>query len=233
MASTFRTLAVAAALVGAAAAPAQAQAWRDSLRTRITTEFPTTRVASDMMRVTQPGAVLVLQKDGISAKPGTGGLMVNSHYTDGAIIQPRGLGGFFAGSAETMRQLKAGEKVYLTDVAVGDNQILLRMLTSDVSSIAVAGNTRQTRYTGTVTVDFPRGYLATASADSVMAKLGELVKTEAAASAPASIGLGQTPAQVEAALGRPNSVINLGAKVIYVYASMKVIFQDGKVADVQ
>ena len=233
MASTFRKLALAAALVGAASAPAQAQAWRDSLTARINGEFAPTKAASDMMRIIQPGAVLVLQKDGISAKPGTDGLMVNNHYTNGAVIQPHGLGGFFAGSSETMRQLKAGEKVYLVSSAVGNDRIILNLLTSDVSSIAVMGNTRQTRYAGSITVDFPRGYLPTASADSVMAKLGEIVKTEAAASAPVSIGLGMTPAQVEAAMGRPTSVINLGPKVIYVYAAMKVIFQDGKVADVQ
>jgi hypothetical protein len=38
---------------------------------------------------------------------------------------------------------------------------------------------------------------------------------------------------VEAALGKPDTIVNLGAKMTYVYKTMKVIFQDGKVADVQ
>ena len=233
MSKTYRTLLLSAALAGAVSAPAAAQAWRDTLTTRINAAYAPTKVASDMMRITQPGAVLVLQQDGIATKPGTDGLMVNSHYTNGAVIQPHGLGGFFAGSAESMRPLKKGDKVYLTGAAVGGDRIVLNMLTSETSPITVNGNTRQTRYAGTLTVDFPRNYLTTASPDSVMAKLGEIFKTESAASAPASIALGQTPEQVEAAMGKPNTVINLGPKVIYVYAAMKVIFQDGHVTDVQ
>jgi hypothetical protein len=51
--------------------------------------------------------------------------------------------------------------------------------------------------------------------------------------APASAELGQTPDQVQAALGTPTSIANLGPKVIYYYNGQKVIFNDGKVSDVQ
>lgn len=50
---------------------------------------------------------------------------------------------------------------------------------------------------------------------------------------PASIEMGMTPAQVEAALGKPEKKVTLGAKQIYYYKDMKVTFKDGKVADVQ
>ena len=55
----------------------------------------------------------------------------------------------------------------------------------------------------------------------------------AAPAAPASVELGQTPDQVQAAMGAPARVANLGPKVIYYYNGMKVIFKDGKVTDVQ
>lgn len=55
----------------------------------------------------------------------------------------------------------------------------------------------------------------------------------AAPAAPASIELGQSTSQVQAALGAPTRVANLGPKVIYYYNGMKVIFKDGKVSDVQ
>ena len=42
-----------------------------------------------------------------------------------------------------------------------------------------------------------------------------------------------TPEQVEAALGKPDKKVNLGAKQIYVYKDMKITFKDGKVSDVQ
>ena len=55
----------------------------------------------------------------------------------------------------------------------------------------------------------------------------------AAPAAPASVELGQTPDQVQAAMGAPARVANLGAKVIYYYNGMKVVFMNGKVSDVQ
>jgi hypothetical protein len=38
---------------------------------------------------------------------------------------------------------------------------------------------------------------------------------------------------VERILGKPQTVINLGARVTFVYPNMRIIFVDGKVADVQ
>ena len=54
-----------------------------------------------------------------------------------------------------------------------------------------------------------------------------------APAAPASVELGQTPDQVQGALGAPKRVANLGPKVIYYYNGMKVTFTNGKVSDVQ
>jgi hypothetical protein len=53
------------------------------------------------------------------------------------------------------------------------------------------------------------------------------------AAAPPTVELGQTIDQVQAAMGSPLRVANLGPKVIYYYNGMKVIFKDGKVSDVQ
>jgi len=50
---------------------------------------------------------------------------------------------------------------------------------------------------------------------------------------PKEIGLGQTFDQVTAILGQPKSVVDLGAKKIYVYPDMKITFNGGKVTDVQ
>jgi hypothetical protein len=55
----------------------------------------------------------------------------------------------------------------------------------------------------------------------------------ATAAAPATVALGQSTVEVEGILGQPVSKALLGAKVIYNYNGMKVIFKDGKVADVQ
>jgi hypothetical protein len=50
---------------------------------------------------------------------------------------------------------------------------------------------------------------------------------------PQTIEKGMTPDQVTQALGKPNKIVNLGAKQLYIYQDMKVTFLNGKVTDVQ
>jgi hypothetical protein len=50
---------------------------------------------------------------------------------------------------------------------------------------------------------------------------------------PFNISIGQSIDEVTTGLGQPKSVVNLGAKKIYVYKDMKITFKDGKVSDVQ
>jgi hypothetical protein len=42
-----------------------------------------------------------------------------------------------------------------------------------------------------------------------------------------------TTDQVQAALGKPEKIFNLGTKQIYTYKDIKITFLDGKVSDVQ
>jgi hypothetical protein len=50
---------------------------------------------------------------------------------------------------------------------------------------------------------------------------------------PQSIEKGMTTDQVQDALGKPDKIVNLGTKQIYVYKDLKVTFLNGKVSDVQ
>lgn len=50
---------------------------------------------------------------------------------------------------------------------------------------------------------------------------------------PQTIEKGQTTDQVQAALGKPDKIVNLGSKQLYVYKDLKVTFVNGKVVDVQ
>lgn len=54
-----------------------------------------------------------------------------------------------------------------------------------------------------------------------------------ATTAPKVIALGQTPEEVKLALGEPTTIIDLGQKKTLIYPNMKIVFMDGKVADVQ
>jgi hypothetical protein len=48
-----------------------------------------------------------------------------------------------------------------------------------------------------------------------------------------TIGVGDSIDSVTAKMGAPAKVIDLGAKKIYTYPDMKIIFMNGKVSDVQ
>jgi hypothetical protein len=50
---------------------------------------------------------------------------------------------------------------------------------------------------------------------------------------PETIAKGQTTDQVQNSLGKPDKIVNLGAKQIWVYKDLKVTFLNGKVSDVE
>ena len=54
-----------------------------------------------------------------------------------------------------------------------------------------------------------------------------------AAAAPATVAVGQTKDQVTAALGKPERAAKVGARDIYYYKDMKVIFTNGRVSDIE
>ncbi|HME33783.1 MAG TPA: hypothetical protein VKF84_01000 [Candidatus Sulfotelmatobacter sp.] len=56
---------------------------------------------------------------------------------------------------------------------------------------------------------------------------------QAPAAEPQTIEKGQTTDQVQGSLGKPDKIVNLGAKQIWVYKDLKVTFLNGKVSDVQ
>jgi hypothetical protein len=61
----------------------------------------------------------------------------------------------------------------------------------------------------------------------------EAARTKATgAQEPALITLGQTPAEITASLGNPQRIAKLGAKEIYYYRDLKVVFVNNKVAEV-
>jgi hypothetical protein len=48
-----------------------------------------------------------------------------------------------------------------------------------------------------------------------------------------TIKLGMSTDEVKKSLGNPDKIVDLGAKQVYIYKDMKVVFMEGKVSDVQ
>jgi hypothetical protein len=55
----------------------------------------------------------------------------------------------------------------------------------------------------------------------------------ASAGGPVVISLGQSTQQVEALLGSPKSIVDLGSRKMYLYKDLKITFTEGRVSDVQ
>ncbi|ADW71070.1 hypothetical protein AciX9_4302 (plasmid) [Granulicella tundricola MP5ACTX9] len=94
-----------------------------------------------------------------------------------------------------------------------------------------AGDQVRTRDAGTIARSCEPHCAVSATTGAPVGGAG--ITQAAPQSAPPTVALGQTPAQVTATMGAPAQIIDLGAKQIYKYPDMKIIFVNGKVSDVQ
>jgi hypothetical protein len=160
---------------------------------------------------------------------------------------------------QTTHLLKKGDKVYPTkiDVKVDKDMVVMGIVACDTCN-----NTDPPTYNkANVEFQFPKGSLAKASAGDVEDTIGQLLaisddsqqsqggdqqgggqqqgqqqgggQQQQAEAEPQTIQMGMTADQVVGAMGKPNKMVNLGPKQIYVYKDLKVTFLNGKVVDVQ
>jgi len=221
--------------VVAIARPTAASGWKDDLKDSLQKTYTLThRATFSPDRITQEGVVLVVLKQGIAADPSSDLRYSVTYVRDGQVGEQGGATAAIF-NKENTRVFKPGERVYVTDIKVGDDYVMLELMSCDMFDVVNKGSTKQTRYKAALSFKFDPQFLSAADADKVKAVISPVVASEAEASAQntKTISLGQTPEQVEAILGKPAKIVNLGPKITYIYNDMKVIFQDGKVADVQ
>jgi hypothetical protein len=220
---------------------AQKTDWKKGLRQQLEEAYPLTKFALfDPNAVAKAGPVFVIQRDGVMAERVTETNRVRATYIrDGQLRQDSGtgrlLGAVLNGEVrEDARAFKKGERVYIADIRfAGDHAFQLGLASSDVADVSVHGNTKQTRFKGALVFEFAKGALATMDMTALKAAVAPFLLSETEASVPKSIELGQGIADVERTLGKPTAIAKLGAKTIYTYPSIKVVFTNGKVSDVQ
>jgi hypothetical protein len=153
------------------------------------------------------------------------------------------------------RLFAIGEKVYVAkmDVSVKNDRVAFVVVECDSCN----GVNQQSSYKAVVAFQFEKGFLSSADSTKVDNVIGEVFSLDngtnggqqaqdssqqqtqeppaqqAPRAQPATVELGQSVDQVQAALGAPGKIINLGAKQIYVYKDLKVTFVNGKVTDAQ
>ena len=207
-----------------------------ALREALVADYPLTKVGvvafkTDYNRITQPGTILAVRVPGIYADiANTEDAIVNTNVASGQVTQATGFTAAFGSNTGKSRTLNPNEKVYVTDVLVKRDAVLLELLTVDVTTL---GDGQGTRYRAELNVKLPG--LDNMTADDVKKAIEAVVADPAIASAVESktVKLGMSTDEVKKSLGNPDKIVDLGAKQVYVYKDMKIIFMDGKVSDVQ
>jgi hypothetical protein len=207
--------------------------------------------------VVEAGTELAVQKAGVLSVPSTTMSTCSAKFQDNKLHPSVG---FCAAMFRNISSyLQTGSKVYplKIDVNLEKEKISFEVVACDSCN----GSDSSTSMKGGVVFQFPKGYLETASAGAVEDTIGQVFsisgdgqsggQNEAEQQAqggpqgaqpstqqqqqaePQTIQLGQSTDQVLAVLNKPEKIVNLGAKQIFVYRDLKVTFVDGKVSDVQ
>jgi hypothetical protein len=209
--------------------------WKDSLKRVLESTYTLSKRATlSPDRITKQGTVMVVRKGGITADVSSDLRYSVTKVTDGAIGEEGGaVPGMF--TKERSRIFKDGERLFVIDIDVYDDGVMLKVMTCETFDINEKGSTQQRRYKAAVKFMYPKGSGPSKQVADIKAAIDPVMVPEAEAAAvnTKTIGLGQTRSQVEEILGRPERIVDLGTKVTYVYKDMKVVFLDGKVADVQ
>ena len=247
-------------VVSAGLAHAQAQLPPDApLDAQIKALYKVTKFGLDSggFTVLTPGTILVIQKAGILGVPPASVALGNAVYKDGELKQPGAGQRMFLGNQT--RFLQVGERVYVQKVDVNLKADRVQFIVVECDQCN--GVNEPSLYKSAVSFEFPKGSLATADPMHVEDTISEVLsldnanggqqnqdqnaqqgqqqdqqqpaQQQAPPPEPASIQMGMTVDQVEAALGPPEKKVTLGAKIIYVYKDLKVTFTNGKVSDAQ
>jgi hypothetical protein len=259
----MRTIALVAALIAGSVAASplaaqQNQAGKANIERGLQANYMPTKLTGvgDQLRFTQLGTVLVIQLDGMGASPVTE-FTFGNNYKDGRI--KRSAAASLIHNANSVRDLRAGDRVYLLKTEVKDSGVVFNVQTCDFCDGSPM-DLAQMPFRAALTFQYPKGYWNNTDFAQIQQAIGEVFAfaggsgagaqpnpepvapsgaqvsqqpPPAPQSEPVKIGLGQTTDQVVAGLGQPDKVVDLGSKKIYIYKDLKITFVDGKVSDVQ
>jgi hypothetical protein len=229
----YRVLLLAAILVvGTVAEGSAANRRKKELKEDLSTVYTLTKTSIDELRVTRPGTVLVIQQDGIAGNPSSEVTNVKTVVENGQIRQARGPFAALTAKKST-RIFSQGERVYMTHVYVGSDNVMFDISSVDTHDINISGSTKQVRYNGTVMFRFPPDQFQSMSAGELKAAIDPFLQLQGEADQPKTIEIGQSIADIEGMLGSPERIVKAVNKTIYIYPDLKITFVDGRVSDVE
>jgi hypothetical protein len=231
-----------------------------SLQEQLKAQYKLVKMGADAngMAVVDPGTVLDIQKGGLLGVTPQNAVYCPAKFQDGDLKAPNG---FCAAMVKQVsRFLQVGEKVYPTkiDVNLDKDKVSIQVIECDSCN----GVQQPSFYKSEVVFQFAKGALRTTGVPQVEDTISQVLAIDSGGDSrdnnqggqnvqnqdtnqnggqnqqqpppePQQVEKGQTPDQVKAALGTPDKILTVGAKQIYVYKDVKVIFLNGKVSDVQ
>lgn len=205
---------------------------RKELKESLRQTYTLTKTSIDELRVTSPGTILVIQQDGIAGNPSSEVMNTKTVVENGEIRQARGA--FAALTAkESTRIFHAGERVYMTHIYIGADNVMFDISSVDTHDVNIKGSTKQVRYNGTVMFRFPPDQFQGMTAEDIKVAVDPFLRIQEEADQPQTIEIGQSIEQIEAILGKPERIVKAGSKTIYIYPDLKITFMDGAVAEVE
>src|SRR5258708_4979325 len=190
--------------------------------------------------VVEPGTLLAVQKGGVLSVPWRAMALCPSKYQDNSLHPSAG---FCAGMVKTVsKYYQKGDKVYPLKIEVSLDKAKISFAV--VACDSCNGVNPPTSMKGQVVFQFAKGYLEKANVGEIEDAIGQVfaisnedqqqsAQQGQQQAEPQTIQLGMTTDQVQAAMGKPEKIFNVGTKQIYTYKDIKVTFLNGKVSDVQ
>ena len=243
---------IACAAMALACAAAQAQS-AVSLQEQLNAQYKLVKMSSG--EVSEPGTVLAIQKGGVLSVPWKALTACPAKFQDNTFHPSVG---FCAGMLKNVsRYFQVGDKVYPTKIDVNLDKAKISF--SVVACDSCNGVNPPTSMKGEVVFQFAKGSLEKAGIGDIEDMIGKVFlisnddqqdqggdagqqasqqqqpaqQQEQPQAEPQTVQLGMTTDQVQAVMGKPEKMFNVGTKQIYVYKDVKVTFLNGKVADVQ
>jgi hypothetical protein len=228
-----------------------------TLQEQLSAQYKLVKMGSDSggVAVVDPGTLLAVQKGGVLSVPWRAMALCPAKFQDNNLHPSAGMCAAMVKSVS--KYFQKGDKVYPTriEVSLDKGKISFTVVACDSCN----GVNPPTSMKGEVVFQFAKGYLEKANVGEVEDAIGQVfsissddqqgqsgdasqqqqagqqqpAQPEQQQAEPQTIQLGMTTDQVQAALGKPEKIFNLGSKQIYVYKDVKLTFLNGKVSDVQ
>lgn len=213
-------------VVGANLQQLRGQASSPGIEQQLRSQYPPTRVGGNGTVVGQPGAILIMQADGLTAIPASYGPYWYSAFKKGGHIKSSMIQHGGSVAMGERRPLQVGEKLYLVTLEVTATEINFNVQSCGACDLSV--NPDDPPYRARLTFQFDKGYLSAADPKQVLETVGQVFGVAASAQTPPPPSMPPPPVPV-VPLKLPSAYSKTGAPTdqLQLHADNSFSLQEG------